>query len=85
MVPGKVLGAFGDKPQILVTLFDPEEFTRLDAFAISSMFGLTPAEAKVATQIAQGLSPSDIAVQNGVKLTTVRTQLGQVLAKLGAT
>lgn len=83
MVPGKVLGAFGEKPQILVTMFDPQQFSDIDPFAVSQMFGLTPAEGKVATLIAQGKSPADIAVQCGVKIPTVRSQLSQVFAKLG--
>lgn len=83
LVPGQVLGAFGDRPQILATLFDPRQVSSLDPFALANIFKLTPTEAKVATQIADGLTPDVIAEANGTRLSTVRTQLSHVLAKLG--
>lgn len=83
LIPGKVLGAFGEQPQILATLFDPNQVSSLDPFALASMFRLTPAEAKVAIHIAEGMVPDDIATKNGTRVSTVRSQLSNVLAKLG--
>lgn len=83
MVPGHVLGAFGERPQILVTLFDPRQISHLDPFALANLFDFTPTEAKVATQIAEGLSPDEIAMDNGTRISTVRTQIRNILTKLG--
>lgn len=83
LVPGQVLGAFGDKPQILATLFDPMQISHLDPFALANMFKLTPTEAKVATQVAEGLTTEEIAQRNSTRMATVRTQIRNVLNKLG--
>ena len=83
VMPGQALGAFGEQPQILATLFDPNQVSSLDPFALANMFDLTPAEAKVAVQIAEGLVPDEIATKNGTRVSTVRSQLSNVLAKLG--
>lgn len=84
LVPGQVLGAFGERPLVLATLFDPRQVSSLDPFALANMFKLTPAEAKVASRLADGLSASDIAQAHGTTQATVRSQVRQVLAKLGA-
>ena len=84
LVPGSVLGAFGERPQVLATLFDPQQVSALDPFALASMFGLTPTEAKVATKMADGLSAQQIGQSLGTAETTVRSQVRQVIHKLGA-
>ena len=84
LVPGSVLGAFGERPQVLATLFDPQQVSALDPFALASMFGLTPTEAKVATKLADGLSAQQIGQALGTAETTVRSQVRQVIHKLGA-
>ena len=48
---------------------------------ISALFDLTPAEARVARGIAQGLSPAEMASQLGLSPETIRTQLKRVFAK----
>jgi DNA-binding CsgD family transcriptional regulator len=48
---------------------------------LQKMFGLTPAEAKLAIEIATGETPADIAKENLVSMATVRSQLASVLAK----
>jgi len=85
VLPGQALGAFGGRPQILATLFDPRRVSSLDPFALANMFRLTPTEAKVATQIAAGLRAEDIAQTNGTRLGTVRSQINTILQKFGAT
>jgi DNA-binding CsgD family transcriptional regulator len=84
LVPGAVLGAFGNQPQVLATLFDPRQVSSLDPFALASIFGLTPAEAKVAVRLADGLSAQEIGQSHGTAEATVRSQIRQVLLKLGA-
>lgn len=50
------------------------------------MFGLTPTEAKVvAIRMADGLSAAQIGKALGTAQTTVRSQVRQVIHKLGAT
>lgn len=46
-------------------------------------FGLSRAEAQVSISLAEGLSPSDIAVRRQVAEGTVRIQLKTIMAKLG--
>ena len=77
-------GAFGERPQVLATLFDPQQVSALDPFTLASMFGLTPTEAKVATKLADGLSAQQIGQALGTAETTVRSQVRQVIHKLGA-
>ena len=48
-----------------------------------SLFDLTPSEARVARGLAVGKSPEDIALEGGVAITTVRSQLRRVLEKTG--
>lgn len=50
---------------------------------LRSLFDLTPSEARVARAIATGDSLDDIAADGHVSRNTVRTQLQQVLEKLG--
>ena len=83
LAPGQVLGLFGERPQVLATLFDPRAVATLDPFALSNMFGLTPAEARVATQLAAGVTAEDIAIRHGTRIATVRSQISSLLAKLG--
>ncbi|WP_443748224.1 helix-turn-helix transcriptional regulator [Asticcacaulis solisilvae] len=52
---------------------------------LRSLFDLTPSEARVARSLAAGESLEEIAEQGGVALTTVRTQLRQVMEKTGTT
>lgn len=83
--PSKVLGAFGDRPLVLVTLFDPQQARELDPFAVAEVFGLTPAEARVAVLLAEAIGAKEIATRLGCTTSTVRTHIRQVLEKIGAT
>lgn len=51
--------------------------------AYSSAVGLTDAEMRVMEQLAQGLSPREIAARGGKAESTVRSQVRAVLAKSG--
>ena len=51
--------------------------------AIAALFGLTPAEARVVTQIAEGKSRKEIALAQGVSDGTVKTQLSTIFDKTG--
>lgn len=85
MDPARVLGgAFGERPMLLITLFDPRRMSELDAFALTEMFGMTPAEGRIAALLGEGLSAQAMAVQLGCQESTVRTHLRNVLHRLGA-
>jgi len=50
---------------------------------LAELFGLSPAEARVAAAMMTGKSLSDIATSSGLQITTVRTQLRSILKKVG--
>jgi DNA-binding CsgD family transcriptional regulator len=50
---------------------------------VQSLFDLTPAEARVARNLAAGGTAEEIASQSGVSLNTIRTQVRGVLEKTG--
>ena len=81
--PETSLGAFGDDPCAILVLHPLSHSPRLDPLIASLAFNLSPAEAIVATAIAEGASPDDVAKKRGVSLATVRTQLRGIYAKLG--
>ncbi len=82
--PSRVMGlAFGAERCVLATLFSPAQVSALDPFALAQMFELTPAEARVAALLGEGLEPAAIAERLNVRLSTVRTHVRQVLAALG--
>lgn len=51
--------------------------------ALCQLYGMTPAEAALATALATGQSIAEFAGNRGVSICTVRTQMRQVLAKTG--
>lgn len=53
------------------------------AIALRHLYGLTPAEAELASALADGLSVAELAQARGVSVHTVRAQLKSVLHKLG--
>lgn len=83
LVPSAVMGAFGDQPLVLATLFDPAQVQPLDPFALAQMFSFTPTEARIAVLMADGLSAQAMAAAHGSTVATVRTHIRQVLHKLG--
>jgi DNA-binding CsgD family transcriptional regulator len=85
LAPDRVLGAFGDRPQVLATLFDPQQMRELDPFALADIFGMTPTEAHVASLLGDGLTAAAIAEKLGSTVNTVRSHIRHVLRKLGAT
>ncbi|CAN5479652.1 hypothetical protein BH09PSE5_BH09PSE5_04040 [soil metagenome] len=46
-------------------------------------YGLTPAETAVVTALREGLTASEHAARNGVKISTVRSQIRAILSKTG--
>lgn len=84
LMPLATLGAFGAHPLIVCTLITMDTVTELDCFALARVFGLTPAEARVASHLANGETAEQIATTLSVSVNTIRFHVRQVLLKLGA-
>lgn len=84
--PSESMGAFGAAARALVILHDPAAAQpSFDPQLISECFDLTPAEGRVAAQLAAGANAKDIASRTGVALPTVRTHIQRAMLKMGAT
>jgi DNA-binding CsgD family transcriptional regulator len=78
--PGSAASA---QPVVLLTLFDPAPAGGVDASLLQELFGLSPAEARVAGLLANGLTLKQIAHEQGTQHETVRKQLRAVYQKTG--
>ena len=67
----------------LVFVSDPEGVPRSRATLMRWMYGLTPAEARVADLLLQGFDAGEAATRLGLTLGTVRLQTKRVMAKTG--
>ena len=67
----------------VITLVDLTEPPLPSAETLQKLFGLTSAEARLAREIARGLSAGEAAEALGVKMATVRSQMAQIFAKTG--
>jgi DNA-binding CsgD family transcriptional regulator len=73
-----------EEGRALMLLTDPHSITSLSAKRTSRLFGLSPAEARVAAALCEGLSVSEYAAAHGITSGTARFQLKQALAKTGS-
>jgi DNA-binding CsgD family transcriptional regulator len=71
------------RPTVVVFASDPEWTPEVPAARLSHLYGLTPAEAQLAQQLASGLDLCEIAEASHRTRNTVRTQLKQVFHKTG--
>jgi DNA-binding CsgD family transcriptional regulator len=69
--------------RVLVFVVDPDAGFRAGAVDLQRLLGLTPAEARCAMSLAEGLSPKEIADRLGVSYETVRSQLRSIYDKTG--
>jgi DNA-binding CsgD family transcriptional regulator len=58
--------------------------SQLDPFAMATVLGLSPAQARVASQLGQGMTAEEIGLANGTSVATIRTHVRAVLERLGA-
>lgn len=72
-----------ESAQIAVLISDPEREQPIVAEALQSIWGLTPAEARVAIAIANGHSLANISEIRKTRLTTTKSHLRQIYKKLG--
>lgn len=68
-------------PHTVVILIDLVGTPQPTADALQKIFGLSPAEAKLAVRISQGESLADVAEASKVSITTARSQLASIFAK----
>lgn len=82
--PGSAL-RLGDPgaARVLAVFHDPAVVVRLDPSLIETLYGLTPAEAALASALAGGRTLAEFAEARGCSEETARTHLKRVLEKTG--
>jgi DNA-binding CsgD family transcriptional regulator len=68
---------------VLVVITDPDDAGELSHEALKELFGLTPAEVRLASALGAGMSLARAAESFGVAVETVRTQLKSIFLKTG--
>jgi DNA-binding CsgD family transcriptional regulator len=69
---------------VMVTLGKRQLCSTLSVHGFARAHGLTPAETQVLQALSEGADPTEIALRQGVELSTVRTQISSMRAKTGA-
>jgi DNA-binding CsgD family transcriptional regulator len=78
-----VPGATGyDTPLAMILVIDPERRVPSKE-AVTALFGLSPAEGRLAAALMRGKRLHEIAIESGVEITTLRSQLSSILRKVG--
>jgi DNA-binding CsgD family transcriptional regulator len=62
-------------------IVDPESRPKADLLGYQHAFGLTPAEARLAAHLVEGMSLADVAARHRISITTVRSQLRGLFSK----
>jgi DNA-binding CsgD family transcriptional regulator len=74
--------AFHDAPLAMILIADPEA-RALTPRDLAELFGLSPAESRLAAALAAGKTLRESASAFGIQITTARTQLAAILKKVG--
>jgi DNA-binding CsgD family transcriptional regulator len=74
--------ALFDRPLALIMIVAPDEQLPL-ARDLADLFGLSPAESRLAAALVEGKRLAEIAREAGVRITTLRTQPSSILRKVG--
>lgn len=82
-IAATLCGLDGRDQAVAIYLIDPETPPSPSPSSIGDLYGLTPAEARLAAALARGLTLETAAVELGVTLTSARTYLKTVFAKMG--
>ena len=77
------LSVFGAGPAVIVSVTDPEAAVDLPEPFLRQLFGLTPAEARVALKLLEGCDPRQAAAALGLSFYTVRAHLVRIFGKTG--
>ena len=75
--------AYPSRAVAIVFIGDPDRKSALPAEVLALLYGLTPAEARLAVALLDGSSLAEIAEMHGIRELTARTQLKQVFQKTG--
>jgi DNA-binding CsgD family transcriptional regulator len=75
------MGTFGLRPVVMLLFYHPASAPAIDSGLLYAVFGLTPAECRIATLLAEGLSLKQIAQVQGTQHETVRKQLRSIYQK----
>ena len=70
-------------PVAVIFIADADKATALNEDSLRSLYGFTPAEARLARLLAQGRRLEEAAKELGVSLNTVRTHLKRIFGKAG--
>jgi DNA-binding CsgD family transcriptional regulator len=81
LAPQGTMGRFGLRPVVMLFFYHPESAPAIDAALLHAVFGLTPAESRVAALLAEGLPLKQIAEAQGTQHETVRKQLRAIYQK----
>ncbi len=68
----------------IVVMRDPERRAGVSSHVVGELFGLTPAEATLATLLAQGADLDEASTELGIRRNTARSQLQSIFMKTGA-
>lgn len=79
--PQSAMGTFGLRPVVMLLFYHPGSAPPIDSGLLYAVFGLTPAECRIATLLAEGLSLKQIAQVQGTQHETVRKQLRAIYQK----
>lgn len=71
-------------PCVAVFISDPDQGEPSSGQALGDLFGLTPAEARLALLLSRGLSLAEVAAEQNISQHTARAQLKSIFAKTGA-
>ena len=80
---GADLTVYG-RPLAMIVLTDPDECSPTER-DLAEFFALSPAESRLAVALLAGKKLSVVAMEFGVQITTLRTQLSSILRKTGVT
>ncbi|HYD76314.1 helix-turn-helix transcriptional regulator [Ramlibacter sp.] len=81
LAPEDMMGSFGLRPVVMLIFYHPASAPSIDSGLLYAVFGLTPAECRVATLLAEGLPVKRIAEIQGTQHDTVRKQLRSIYQK----
>lgn len=79
--PQGAMGTFGLRPVVMLMFYHPASAPAIDAELLYAVFNLTPAEARIAIQLAEGKPLKQIAQAQGVQHETVRKHLQAIYQK----
>lgn len=81
LVPEHTLGSFGLRPLVMLVFYHPTSAQVIDSALLTAAFGLSHAECRVASMLADGMPLKTIADVLGVQYDTVRKQLLSIYQK----